>query len=285
MLRQAVPLVGPLLVGSVLFLALGPLLPSSKGLIEVDVWTVEAIVDERADRLGRELTESERAETIRSHVDQEILVREAYRRGFHLTHPGVRARLLRRMRLALSEGIPEPSRSQLRAYYSSNSERYLIDESVTLAHVFWRADSENRPADPEAPLRALSAGADFRTMGERFWQGPVLPQMTRDALTAALGADFADRAFDLEPRSWVGPLQSSRGIHYVAVVERHAPAIAPFEPLEEYVRADWLTEKRADLMDRRLERMARRYEITIEGLEDGAASEGVADAPGGGDRP
>lgn len=266
-LREILPLVGPLLAGGLVFLALGSFLPSSKELIQVDARTIEALLDERADRLGRELTPSERTETIRVHVDQEILVREAYRRGFHLQDPGVRARLLRRMRLALSEGIPEPSRSQLRAYFSSNSERYLVGESITLAHVYWAADSKNRPARPEAPLEALRAGADFQSMGERFWLGPVLPQITRDRLAGSLGTDFAARVFDLEPGYWSGPIESTRGIHYVAVVERHSPMIPDFEPLEDYVRADWLGEKRSDLMGRRLERMARGYKVTIEWLE------------------
>ena len=263
--RRALPLLGPLLVGGGLFLAFGPFLPSSKEVIEVDARSIEALQNERADRLGRELTPSERTETIRRYVDEEILVREAYRRGLHLTDPGVRARLLRRMRLALSEGIPEPSRSQLRAYYSSNSERYLVDESITLTHVFWAADSDNQPARPEVPLEALKAGADFRRMGERFWLGPVLPQVTRDRLAGALGAEFAGRVFDLEPGVWTGPVQSTRGVHYVAVVERHPPMIPPFESLEDYVRAEWLSEKRADLMDRRLDRMTAGYKITIEG--------------------
>ena len=130
-LRHTLPLLGPLLAGSALFLALGPLLPSSRELIEVDARTIEALVEERADRLGRELIPSERDATVRAHVDQEILVREAYRQGFHLRDPGVRARLLRRMRLALSEGTPEPSRSQLRAYFSSNSARYTRSANLS----------------------------------------------------------------------------------------------------------------------------------------------------------
>lgn len=145
-------------LGGILFAVLSPLLPGSRELIVLDGRAVEAVLDARADRLGRELTPQEREETIRDHLDQEILVREAYRRELHMRDSGVRARLLRRMRLAVSEGIPEPSRSQLRAYYSTNSARYQQPESITLAHVFWASGSEDLPSRPEAPLEELRAG-------------------------------------------------------------------------------------------------------------------------------
>lgn len=263
-----------LLLGGGLYAALYPFLPLNRDLIQVNARTVQTLVEQREDMLARELAPEEWDRVIQEHVDEEILVHEAYRRGLHMQEGNARARLLRRMRLALSEGIPQPSRSQLRAYYATNSARYQTGESVSFAHVFWARGSDNLPTDPAAPLDALVAGADFTTMGERFWLGPILEQVPGDRLAAALGSEFAEHVFDLDPDIWAGPIESSQGTHYVRVLERHPPSIPDFEIVEERVAFDWLNEKRSDLMDRRMSRMYSGYRIEVEGRDGFSAGEG-----------
>jgi hypothetical protein len=227
----------------------------------VDARTVDEITETRADALGRDLTPDERAETIQRHVDQEIVLREAYRLGIHETDAMTRARLLRRMRAALSEGVPMPSRSQLLAYFNTNSATYQMPEAVTFAHVFYQAGSDRLPQELGAPLAALADGADFGTMGDRFWRGPVLAEIGQGQLAGALGPGFAAAVFALPAGEWRGPFESSRGTHYVAVVERMPPRIPPFEAVEARVAADWSFARVRDLQDRRLDRMRLRYDV------------------------
>jgi hypothetical protein len=83
-------LVGMLALGGALFGLRVLLLPAPRQELVIDERTAERVVEERANLLARDLTPAEREEAIRDHVDQEILLREAHRRGLHLTTGGAR---------------------------------------------------------------------------------------------------------------------------------------------------------------------------------------------------
>ncbi len=113
-----------IVLGGFLFALITLLLPPPRGKIVVDARTVQSVVERRADLLGRDLSPEERAEAIQDHIDEEILVREAYRRGLDRSSGSVRARLLRRMRLAINTEVLPPTPAQVRAFYSANADRY-----------------------------------------------------------------------------------------------------------------------------------------------------------------
>ena len=206
------PVLCSLALGGALFLLFAWILPEPKEPVVIDVRTVQSVLKRRADRLGRELSPEDREEAIQDYVDEELLVREAYRRAFHLTNGSVRRRLLGKMRLGMNAEVPQPTFAQLRAYFNANSDRYQIPEAVTLAHVFFER-GRPEPIDEPALLEALRTGVDFSTLGDRFWLGPVLARITQERLASNLGVEFADAVFGLAPGAWVGPLESSRGTH------------------------------------------------------------------------
>ena len=244
-----------------LFFLTSAFFPYGREPIVIDARTIAGELELRADERGRDLSADERAEAIRRFVDEEILIREARRRGLHLTTSRVRERLLRRMRAALSQGIPQPSRAQLRAYYNTNASRYQVGEAISFEHVFY---SDSATAPTAAQVRSLLDGTgDPRGMGERYWLGNVVAQVPRDRLAAAFGPTFARDVLNLAINTWSGPLTSNRGVHYVRVLERAEPTIPDFELVEAAVRLDWMTEKRNELMGRRLDRMRARYVVTL----------------------
>jgi parvulin-like peptidyl-prolyl isomerase len=258
------PVIGSLALGAVLFLLAALVLPEPRERLVIDSRTVQTVLERRADRLGRELSPEEREEAIQDYVDEELLVREAYRRGLHLTNGSVRRRLLGKMRLGMNAEVPQPTFAQLRAYFNANSERYQIPEAVTFAHVYFEREGPEG-VDEAALFEALAAGADFRALGDRFWLGPVLARITQERLAGTLGVEFAEAVFGLTPGAWAGPLESSRGAHYVYIVERHLPSLPELETIEDYVRVDWLNERRLEVSQRKLERMVARYRIEVEG--------------------
>ena len=260
------PVLGSVTLGGILFLLGTLVLSEPKERVFINARTVQSVLERRADRLGRELSPEEREEAIQAYVDEELLVREAYRRGLHLSNGSVRRRLLGKMRLGLNAEVPQPTFAQLRAFFNANTGRYQIPESITLAHVFYE---RGRPEAIDEPslIDSLAAGIDFSTLGDRFWLGPVLARITQQRLAGTLGVEFAEKVVTLPPGAWVGPLESSRGTHYVQVVERHPPTLPDLETVEDYVRLDWLNERRAEVTDRKLERAMARYRIEVEGRE------------------
>ncbi len=255
------PLGGFLLIGGLLFGLRVLLLPGPREEIVIDARTADRVVEARADLYARDLTGDEREDAIRDHADEEILLREAHRRGLHLTSGQARARLVRKMRTGLNAEVPAPTFSQLRAYYAANSERYRVPESATVVHVFYAADRLVGGSTP-SPLDSLAAGRDFRSLGDRFWLGPVVSG-TEEQLAGAFGPELAGQVFEMTPGTWEGPLRSGRGIHYVALVERYPPSIRALETIQDQVEFDWLNERRIEVTDRKLERMRAGYEVEV----------------------
>ncbi|GAA3956430.1 hypothetical protein [Allohahella marinimesophila] len=76
-------------------------------VIEVDEQVLALAVDNRERLTGRPILQLETKQALDVYIDEEILVREAYRRGLH-DDGVIRTRLMNKMRLLLGAGYAEP---------------------------------------------------------------------------------------------------------------------------------------------------------------------------------
>ena len=248
--------------GGLTFLLLSPFLASNKETIVIDARTRDSVVERRTNLEGRELSSEERDQAIADYLRDEILVREAYRNGWHLENGRVRQRLVLAMRTALNEDVPEPSIAQLQAFFRANAERYRVPPSVTLAHVFFEAGLSH---DPKQVLAYLREGRDSRDLDDpaRLLGAEVL-RIAETRLAETLGESFAARVFALTPGSWSGPIDSNRGRHYVRVETRHDGELPPFEVSEPHLRLHWDRTRRDEIYERKMERMREDYAVHVE---------------------
>ena len=114
------PIVHFILLGSAAFLAYDHLKPPDRETITVTTQTIDALVQQRESITRNPVTEKIRLEIIEGHIEDEILLREAYKRDFDKNDYRVRKRILNIMRSSLGEVIPEPSVAQLKTYYEQN---------------------------------------------------------------------------------------------------------------------------------------------------------------------
>jgi len=228
------------------------------------VATPEVVADleeERRELLGRAITDAERERLLEDWVDQEVLVREAYRRGLDRGDGVIRHRLVEMMRALLAEKPREPSRKELLAFHREHEDRYRSPARVSFEHVFVGKSDEAARARLEAILPQLRGGADFRRMGERFWLGPTLEAVTPAELGRVLGDEFAKAVFALDPESWTGPVVSIRGLHLVRVTARRPVEAAPFEAVSGAVREDWYEMRERETLRLRIDELKKRYRI------------------------
>jgi hypothetical protein len=244
------------------YLLRGRLAPTSRGegAVVLAPEVRAALEEERTEALGRALTDAERRTLADEWLAQEILVREAYRRGLDQGDGVVRHRLIEKMRTLLREPPREPTRAELEAFHRTHADRYTAPERATVQHVFAFATG---PARAELPthLAVLRAGADFRGRGDRFWLGPELVNVTRAELVRTFGDAFAATVFDLPVGLWSGPHASTRGLHLVRLVERRPPEAAPYEAVANAVRDDWFEAREREALERQVAELAKGYEI------------------------
>ncbi|HEY5644496.1 MAG TPA: hypothetical protein VIS76_01015 [Pseudomonadales bacterium] len=118
------PLTYFLLFGALLFSAEQLVGKWQKPRIVLDAVTIEDIVRQREDREMRVLDAAERQAVIDDWVADEILYREAFRRGLD-RDDRIRRALVLKMRSEITGDLSPPSEETLRGWFDSNRERYL----------------------------------------------------------------------------------------------------------------------------------------------------------------
>ena len=242
--------------------------PDDESVIEVSATVIEALVRHQEELAGRPLNASERETATESYIEDEVLVREAFRRGLDRNDRRVRPMLIDLARRELLRGAgyvaPTPSPSELRVYFDEHAENYRVPERVDLQQVFFPPATD--PSPPEDVLAALRAGADFRMMGAAG-PGASVKDATRSDFAQAYGLDFADAVFAIENDDWHGPLVSSAGTHFVRIPARSPSRRQSYEEVEPYLEQDFLSEMERRVIDRELDRIRRRYRVEIEDVE------------------
>ncbi len=241
--------------GALLFFAHALLAPSDSDRIVVTPELAESLAKEREELLLRPLTGEERERVVSEFIDEEVLLREAYRQGLDRGDPRIRSWLIDKVEFLLAEEPGEPTVEDLDALYRERPESYRTPHAVSFDHVFYSARA------PEPILAKLRAGADFTRFGDEFWLGRSLNRFSELELRTTLGAEFAESVLALPEDEWTGPLASSRGAHFVRVKEKHEPELPSRKDVDWALREDWLREKREESRARKLEELRARYRI------------------------
>jgi len=259
------PILFFILIGSVAFAAYTHLKPPARETIQVTTQTIDALVQQRDSIAQTKTTPEERQDLIEGYIEEEVLLREAYKRGFDKNDYRVRKRILNIMRSSLSEVMPEPSQAQLRAYYDENKERYQTQPSRTFEQVYFSFTNNATPADPKAYIKKLEQTADISKLGEFTLLGNRFSKISFERTAMTFGKPFAEHIFRMSLSRWQGPVESFRGVHYVRVTATHEPELPPFENMESFLRTDYLLVKSRESQVRKIEELMKNYEVVMEG--------------------
>ena len=225
---------------------------------------IQGIARQEAAVRGHPLDEEEIDLLIRRYVDEEVLVREAYRRGIDQNDGRIRKILLEKMHFLLGENPELPEEGELESWYRERAHYFGLPERRTLRHVYF----EISPGNEKDILDELRAQADPVSLGDPFWLGSRLERYTKPDLEAVLGEDFAEYVFTAAPGEWAGPVPSSRGIHLVRVETVTPGRIPEFEEVRVLVEQQWIADRKRAFLEDRIRAMREEYEIVIEpGME------------------
>ena len=261
------PILHFVILGVIAFLAYEHLKPTNRETLRITTQTIDALIQQRESIVPNPVTPEERQQIIEGHIEDEVLLREAYKRGFDKNDYRVRKRLLNVMRSSLTEVIPEPSVAQLRAYYDANKERYKTSPSVSFDNIFFSFTSKKLPTEPQDFLIKINGTENPLEMGDFSLMGKSLKKNSFQMVASTYGKPFAETIFKLSIDTWSGPLESFRGIHYVRVTSHHDSELPPFEKLENYLRQDYLMQKMRDSQQKKIDKMREGYEVVVEGVE------------------
>ena len=258
------PIVHFMLLGAAAFVAYNHLKPPNRETITVTTQTIDALVQQRESITRNPVTDKERQDILEGYIEDEILLREAYKRDFDKNDYRVRKRILNIMRSFLSEVIPEPSVAQLRLFYDENKDRYLTSPSRSFEHVYFSFASAKLPDKSELFIRLLQEKDDITGLGDFSVSGNQFSKSTFQATAITFGKPFAQKVFELPLNQWRGPIESFRGIHYVRVTAEHDPELPPFEQMETYLHQDYMLRKMRESQLAKIDELRKSYVIVVE---------------------
>jgi len=233
--------------------------PLRRPVVEISAAAVDAQAAVSAQRLGHELTPEERGRLTDEMLQEEILFREAQKRGM-VSDNQVRNTLIAMMRSALKPMTAEPTDEELIATRAKlPRENTTLPQQVSFEHVsFTRA--ENVPADLLAKLRG---GENPKALGEPLRLANPLPPTYRPQIERLTGKEFSDQVFVQPIGEWQGPLTSSLGVHFVRVIDRQAEQPLALEAIKPMLESHWMSEKQGDAVEREVNKLKENYRIIL----------------------
>lgn len=203
--------------------------------IEVDAALLDAVLRERSALMLRPLSLAERETAIDAAIEDEILLKEAYRRGLN-NMPLVRAQLLLTMRRVLAGQIDPPDETALRRYHAEDPARFARPPTLDLEQVLF---TDDRPVPP-GTLVALQAGFHGSTIGSfDLSVGPVLRYASDADLVRSFGAEAAREILAIDDLAWHGPIRSIRGVHFMRISAHHPAETPSYEEMKSYLAQEW----------------------------------------------
>ncbi|GGX68908.1 hypothetical protein GCM10011309_18470 [Litorimonas cladophorae] len=202
-----------------------------------------------------------------SHVEEQVLMREAQRLGLDEDDTIIRRRLAQKMRFMIDDigAPPLPSRDELRAWYDANTSRFVRPETRSFEHIYLspkgRADTVVSEAEA---LLAAGIPSEWETQGDAFMTGRRFTTLAPPAVQRDFGTRFANALFDLpDTRDWQGPINSAFGVHLVRLTNVTAQTLPAFEDILPEVEAVWSEDAKRAENTEALKRLILKYKVEV----------------------
>ena len=264
------PMLHFLLIGIALFAAYQWMAPvdSDGRRIVITQGVVDDLVTQHVAARGREPSSTELNHLIESYVRDEIQYREGVKLGLDRDDIVVKRRVRQKIELIAEEDVSTraPTDADLSAYLGANQARFVQPAIVTFEQVFI-GESTSGPGVVHAMAvtrEALRKGADPEELGKPTLLPHRMTRTPADLVARDFGASFAAALEKVPVGEWVGPIDSSFGVHYVRVSAR-TPAAAPqLAAVRDQVVREWENERRQRARHDAYTKMRGEYQVSIE---------------------
>lgn len=237
---------------------------SEREVIIVDAFTQEYLFNQEAELVLRELHDSEKKAILDSFIEDELLFREAVKRGF-IDNSRVRSLLIQNMRFLLNKDVPPPTEEELFRFYENNPQLFTTPAAISYDHVFFK-DPATVPVET---LQNLNAGVDFKSVGDKGLSiSPRLAKVTKRELSNAFGPNIAKEILLIEDLSWHGPFVTSYGAHFIRIAERHGANQPPYEDVVEWATMQWDIARSRQNLELEMAEIRKGYRVEIESLKE-----------------
>jgi len=240
-------------------------------LVEVSSADIEWMHTIFNKQMGRRPTVQDLRGRVNQLIREQILSREAVAMGLDEGDIVVRRRLAQKMEFLFKDlsAMTEPTKDDLRNYYTENRPKYEIPPQITFTQVYFSIDSRGIDGAKQAAQALTKEGhnpSEAPTLGDASILSPGCAQCGVKEIRDRFGTDFAEAVGDLEPGAWFGPIKSAYGYHCVYIHERREAKLPNFQDIIDRVRNDWMFANQEENTRKVYEEIRSRYRVLVEGL-------------------
>ena len=233
----------------------------------------------------REPTADELKGLIDDYVKEEMATREAVAAGLDRDDTIIRRRLRQKVEFLSEEAssAAAPTDAELQDWMTKHPASFRSQPQLGFRQVYINPTRHGSAlADAATLLTQLRAAGPHASI-DRLGDPTMLPNEPKLApiseTTRTFGSDFTDQVLRLETGKWVGPVESSFGLHLV-YVDRKVDASQPQLPeVRPRVEREYMSERRKRDLESFYDKLLKKYTVKIEHREATAAT--AASAAGG----
>jgi PPIC-type PPIASE domain len=215
-------------------------------------------------------TDAELKGLIDDWVREEIAVREAMLAGLDRDDTIIRRRLRQKFEFLVEDAATAPpTDTELQAWLATHADTFRSESRVSLRQVFLSRERRGATARADATailgrLRAEGPDARVDDLGDATMLPADIGMSTARDLDRLFGAGFARRIESVAPGTWVGPIESSYGLHLLLVRERQEAAMPELATVRPAVEREFLADRRQRQLDSKYAQLLARYTVVID---------------------
>jgi hypothetical protein len=287
LLRRLVgePLVHFVVLGALLFLwSAWPGSGTSTNRVVITAGVVDHLAASFVGAWQRAPDDIELKGLIDDHIKGEIAAREAMAMGLDRDDIVIQRRLRQKLEFLLVDDAAPPTDAELQDWLKRHPERFRVEPQVSFRQVPVSSDRHRTSAAAVAAkllarLRAAGPEARIEEMGDVSMLPAEVAMEPSADVARTFGQDFADKLTKLTPHEWMGPIESSFGLHIVLVRESTQGAAAELATVRPLVEREVQAERRRAQLQALYERLLSKYAVSVEMPDSPAAGTDARSAP------
>ncbi len=197
---------------------------------------------------------------------EDELYQQALAMRLHLGDEVVKRRLIQVVeQLLLTLNPPAPvTDSDLKQAFEARREELYRPARYSLRQVFISGRLASEAADIVARIQSEALSPEQAlALSSPFLGGYVFNQQTPDQLARQFGAEFVSNFLAAGPQagSWLGPISSTYGLHYLWVENIEPGRDAELEEVRKRLERDLLSRHRAEALEEAIAKVREQYEV------------------------
>ena len=216
----------------------------------------------------RQPTDEDLKALLFSHIEEEVLMREAQNLGLGEDDTIIRRRLAQKMRFIIEDvdapALPETG--ELKSWYEANIDKFISPETRSFSHVYFSPEAQGDDIDAAAQTaltQLQSTPSNWESLGDPFMLRREFKNLSAVDITRLFGPDFAKSVFSAKGTDWQGPVESAFGVHLIRL-DNIAPKRTPaFEDIRGEVQTAWLEQAQRAANQDALKDLIQKYKVDV----------------------